>query len=67
MARVSIQPLSGSDQRLSESAQLSWPEPTTDESRVVIVTAAGKGMGEAIARRLHSDGHRLGLMLTTLT
>ncbi|MEX0796228.1 MAG: SDR family oxidoreductase [Acidimicrobiia bacterium] len=35
---------------------------TTDESRVVIVTAAGKGMGEAIARRLHADGHRLGLM-----
>lgn len=35
---------------------------TTDDSRVVIVTAAGKGMGEAIARRLHADGHRLGLM-----
>lgn len=27
-----------------------------------IVTAAGKGMGEAIARRLHSEGHRLTLM-----
>lgn len=29
---------------------------------VTIVTAAGKGMGEAIARRLHEDGHRLALM-----
>ena len=29
---------------------------------VTIVTAAGKGMGEAIARRLHVDGHRLALM-----
>lgn len=35
---------------------------TTDESRAVIVTAAGGGMGEAIARRLHADGYRLGLM-----
>lgn len=29
---------------------------------VCIVTAAGKGMGEAIARRLHADGYRLALM-----
>lgn len=29
---------------------------------ITIVTAAGKGMGEAIARRLHGDGHRLFLM-----
>jgi NAD(P)-dependent dehydrogenase (short-subunit alcohol dehydrogenase family) len=29
---------------------------------VTIVTAAGQGMGEAIARRLHSEGHRLVLM-----
>ena len=29
---------------------------------VTIVTAAGRGMGEAIARSLHGDGHRLVLM-----
>lgn len=29
---------------------------------VTVVTAAGRGMGEAIARRLHGDGHRLALM-----
>lgn len=29
---------------------------------MTIVTAAGQGMGEAIARRLDSDGHRLVLM-----
>lgn len=29
---------------------------------VTVVTAAGRGMGEAIARRLHADGHRLALM-----
>jgi NAD(P)-dependent dehydrogenase (short-subunit alcohol dehydrogenase family) len=31
-------------------------------SPVTIVAAAGRGMGEAIARRLHADGHRLTLM-----
>jgi len=33
-----------------------------EQHPVTIVTAAGQGMGEAIARRLHSDGHHLVLM-----
>lgn len=33
-----------------------------EHAPVTIVTAAGKGMGEAIARRLHADGHRLALL-----
>lgn len=32
------------------------------DTPVTVVTAAGKGMGEAIARRLHDEGHRLALM-----
>ncbi|HEU4319948.1 MAG TPA: SDR family oxidoreductase [Acidimicrobiia bacterium] len=32
------------------------------ENPVTIVTAAGKGMGEAISRLLHSEGHQLVLM-----
>lgn len=32
------------------------------DTPVTVVTAAGKGMGEAIARRLNDDGHRLALM-----
>ena len=32
------------------------------EDPVTIITAAGKGMGEAIARLLHSEGHQLVLM-----
>lgn len=34
----------------------------SDSAPATIVTAAGKGMGEAIARRLHAGGHRLGLI-----
>jgi NAD(P)-dependent dehydrogenase (short-subunit alcohol dehydrogenase family) len=34
----------------------------TDSGPVTIITASGKGIGEAIARRLHGDGHRLALM-----
>lgn len=32
------------------------------DSPVTVVTAAGRGMGEAIARRLHHDGYHLALM-----
>ena len=32
------------------------------DAHVTVVTASGKGMGEAVARRLHRDGHRLALM-----
>lgn len=32
------------------------------DTPVTVVTASGKGIGEAIARRLHNDGHRLALM-----
>lgn len=35
------------------------------DAEVTIVTAAGRGMGEAIARRLHRDGHQLALMSNT--
>lgn len=35
---------------------------SSESSPVTIVTAAGRGMGEAIARRLHEDGHHLVLM-----
>jgi NAD(P)-dependent dehydrogenase (short-subunit alcohol dehydrogenase family) len=35
---------------------------TDSSDPVTIITAAGKGMGEAIARRLHADGHRLALL-----
>ena len=34
----------------------------SDSGAVTVVTASGKGIGEAVARRLHSDGHRLALM-----
>lgn len=34
----------------------------TADAQAIIVTAAGRGMGEAIARRLHRDGHHLALM-----
>ncbi len=34
----------------------------SDSGAVTVITASGKGIGEAIARRLHSDGHRLALM-----
>ncbi|MDF1595669.1 MAG: SDR family oxidoreductase [Acidimicrobiia bacterium] len=32
------------------------------DQRVAVVTAAGKGMGAAIARQLHANGYRLALM-----
>jgi len=33
-----------------------------DEQKVAIITAAGRGMGAAIARELHARGYKLGLM-----
>ncbi len=34
----------------------------SNSGAVTVVTASGKGIGEAIAQRLHGDGHRLALM-----
>jgi 3-oxoacyl-[acyl-carrier protein] reductase len=40
---------------------MSDPVPSTGPARVAIVTGAARGLGEAIARRLHADGWRVGL------
>lgn len=43
-------------------APLLWRRMNETASPVTIITAAGRGMGEAIARRLDAEGHRLALM-----